>query len=140
MSHDGITTFDFDGRSIPCILFEQEHYNSILSDMGGNPVSIETTLNILQDGLGHVFVEVVLSLPTEHTDEKILINANRNLDFFASLAETSMLAICPKNHEYGGDSIFVINMPRPDKARDAFEMIKRGLEAGINVDGAVTGI
>ena len=140
MSHDGITTFDFDGRDIPCILFEEEHYASIISDMGGKPVSIDTNLNILQDGLGHVFVEMILSLPTEHTDEKILINANKNLDFFASLAETSMLAISSQKSRHGGDNIFVINLPRPDKTNDAFEMIKKGLETGSNVDGAVTGI
>jgi len=58
--HDGITTFDFDGKETPCIVIEEKKYDEILSKTIGQSLSIYTDLNILQDGLGNVFVEIVL--------------------------------------------------------------------------------
>lgn len=129
-SHDGITVFDFDGMTVPCIIFEVEKYDRILSLVAGRPVSIDTDLNILQDGLGHVFVEVMLAFSISNITEKILVNADIHLDFFESLAKTSMLAISsPKSH-YGADNVFMINLPRPDKAEDALNIICKGLANG----------
>ena len=33
--HDGITTFDFDGREIPCIVLEEKKYDGMLSKVAG---------------------------------------------------------------------------------------------------------
>jgi hypothetical protein len=58
-------------------------------------------------------------------DEKILVNANDNVEFFESLAETTMLAIASVDHP---EKIFMIQLPKPEKTREAFEIIRTGLE------------
>ena len=125
--HDGITTFDFDGKETPCIIIEEKRYDEILSKVAGQSLSINTDLNILQDGLGNVFVEVVLTFSRGDIVEKFLINAKTDLIFFEALAKTSMLALSsPKSH-YGKDNVFMIQLPRPEKAEDALEIIQKAL-------------
>jgi len=125
--HDGITTFDFDGRETPCILFGEERFDAILQKVAGRALSIDTDLNILQDGLGHVFVEMVLTFSKGGFVERILVNANESLDFFELLAKTSILALSSPKSRFGRDNVFVIQLPRPDKAVSALEIIRRGL-------------
>lgn len=126
--HEGITTFDFDGKLVPCIIFEEKKYDEILSKMAGKALSINTDLNILQDGLGHVFVEVVLIFSQGEIEEKILVNANKDILFFESLAKTSMLSLSSPKSSYGKDNVFMIQLPKPEKAEDALEIIKNGLK------------
>ena len=126
--HEGITTFDFDGKLVPCIVFEEKKYDEILSKVAGKALSINTDLNILQDGLGHVFVEVVLTFSQGEIEEKILVNANIDILFFESLAKTSMLALSSPKSSYGKDNVFMIQLPKPEKAEDALEIIKNGLK------------
>ncbi len=126
--HEGITTFDFDGKLVPCIIFEEKKYDEILSKVAGKALSINTDLNILQDGLGHVFVEVVLIFSQGKIEEKILVNANKDILFFESLAKTSMLALSSPKSSYGKDNVFMIQLPKPEKAEDALEIIKNGLK------------
>ncbi len=125
--HDGITTFDFDGKNTPCIVIEASKYDEILSKVAGQSFSVNTDLNILQDGLGNVFVELLLTFSKGNIVEKFLVNAKTDLTFFQALAETSMLALSsPKSH-YGKDNVFMIQLPRPEKAQDALEIIKNAL-------------
>ncbi|MFQ5475945.1 MAG: hypothetical protein ACE5DT_02815 [Nitrosopumilus sp.] len=125
--HDGITTFDFDGKETPCIVIEDKKYDEMLSKVAGQSLSINTDLNILQDGLGNVFVEVTLTFSKGNIVEKFLVNAKTDLSFFESLAKTSMLALSsPKSH-YGKDNVFMIQLPRPEKAQDALEIIQNAL-------------
>ncbi len=126
--HEGITTFDFDGKLVPCIIFEEKKYDEILSKVAGKALSINTDLNILQDGLGHVFVEVVLIFSQGEIEEKILVNANKDILFFESLAKTSMLALSSPKSSYGKDNVFMIQLPKPEKAEDALEIINNGLK------------
>ena len=126
--HDGITVFDFDGKSIPCVILEEKKYDWLLTKIAGKASSINTDLNILQDGLGHVFVEVVLSFTQGDLVEKILVNANKDILFFQSLAKTSMLALSSPKSVYGKDNVFMIQLPKPEKAEDALRIIERGLE------------
>ena len=126
--HEGITTFDFDGKLVPCIIFEEKKYDEILSKVAGKALSINTDLNILQDGLGHVFVEVVLIFSQGEIEEKILVNANKDILFFESLAKTSMLSLSSPKSSYGKDNVFMIQLPKPEKAEDALEIIKNGLK------------
>mgnify|MGYP003344710222 FL=1 len=58
-------------------------------------------------------------------NEKIIINANENIEFFESLAENTMLAIASVDHP---EKIFMIQLPKPERTREAFEIIKNGLE------------
>ncbi len=125
--HDGITTFDFDGKVTPCIVIEEKKYDDLLSKIAGLSLSINTDLNILQDGLGHVFVELVLTFSKGNIVEKFLINANTDLVFFETLATTSMLALSSPKSYYGKDNVFMIQLPRPEKAQDALEIINHAL-------------
>ena len=126
--HPGIDVFDFDGKSVPCIILEEKKYDELLSKIAGKPISINTDLNILQDGLGHVFVEVLLTFSQGGIVEKILVNANKDLIFFQSLAKTSMLALSSSRSSYGKDNVFMIQLPKPEKALDALEIIQNGLK------------
>ncbi|MCH7877090.1 MAG: hypothetical protein IIA82_03165 [Thaumarchaeota archaeon] len=128
--HDGITTFDFDGKETPCIVIQEKKYDEMLSKVAGQSLSINTDLNILQDGLGNVFVEVVLIFSQGNIVEKFLVNAKTNLSFFESLAKTSMLALSSPHSHYGEDNVFMIQLPRPEKAHDALEIIHNGLKPG----------
>ena len=125
--HPGITVFDFDGKPVPCIILEEKKYDELLSKIAGKPTSINTDLNILQDGLGHVFVEVLLTFSQGGIMEKILVNANHDLNFFQSLAKTSMLALSSPKSTYGKDNVFMTQLPKPEKAHDALEIIEKGL-------------
>ena len=125
--HDGITTFDFDGKETPCIIIEEKKYDETLSKIAGKSLSINTDLNILQDGLGNVFVEVVLTFSKEEIIEKFIINAKTDIGFFESLAKTSMIALSSPKSNYGKDNVFMIQLPRPEKAQDALDIIKNAL-------------
>jgi len=125
--HDGITTFDFDGKKTPCIVIKEKKYDEMLSKVTGQSLSINTDLNILQDGLGNVFVEVVLTFSKGNIVEKFLVNAKTDLSFFESLAKTSMLALTSPHSHYGKDNVFMIQLPRPEKAHDALEIIHNWL-------------
>ena len=125
--HDGITTFDFDGKKTPCIIIKEKKYDEMLSKVAGQSLSINTDLNILQDGLGNVFVEITLTFSKGNIVEKFLVNAKSDLSFFESLAKTSMLALSSPHSYYGKDNVFMIQLPRPEKAQDALEIIQNAL-------------
>jgi hypothetical protein len=127
-SHEDVTTFDFDGNDVPCIILEEKKYDEIISKVAGKSLSINTNLDILQDGLGHVFVEIVLEFSEGEIVERFLINANTHLNFFQSLAKTSILALSSPKSDYGKDNVFMIQLPRPEKAQDALNIILRGLQ------------
>ena len=55
-----IDIFDFNGQDVPRIILTDRKFDDIMSKIQGKPVSVNTNLNILQDGLGHVFVEIML--------------------------------------------------------------------------------
>ena len=55
-----IDVFDFNGKNVPRIILDDRKFDDIMSKIQGKPVSVNTNLNILQDGLGHVFVEITL--------------------------------------------------------------------------------
>jgi len=123
-SHKDLSVEDFEGKRVPCIGFEGRKFDDMLSKVSGKPLSVDTNLNILQDGLGHVFVEMLLTFSQGDINEKILVNANENAEFFESLAETTMLAIASVDHP---EKIFMIQLPKPERTRDALEIIKDGL-------------
>ena len=123
-SHKDLSVEDFEGKQIPCIGFEGQKFDDMLSKVAGKPLSVDTNLNILQDGLGHVFVEMLLTFSHGGINEKILVNANEHLQFFESLAKNTMLAIASVNHP---EKIFMIQLPKPEKTYEALEIIKNGL-------------
>jgi len=58
--HRAVTLYDFEGKKVPCIVLDEKKFDNIMKNIAGKPVSVETNLNILQDGLGHVFVKITL--------------------------------------------------------------------------------
>ena len=78
-SHKDLSVEDFEGKRVPCIGFEGRKFDDMLNKVSGKPLSVDTNLNILQDGLGHVFVEMLFTFSYGGLNEKILVNANENV-------------------------------------------------------------
>lgn len=125
--HVGVTSFNYNGIKVPCLILSEKRFEQMMGQIAGKPLSVETNLNILQDGLGHVFVEVAMSFSEGGIEEKLLLYANESLAFFESLASTSMLALSSPHSEIGKDNVFMIQLPRPEKITNALDMIKQGL-------------
>ena len=124
--HKDIGLYDFEGRKVPCVIMEEKKFDKIMKAVAGKRVSVETNLNILQDGLGHVFVRMTLNF-SQGFEEKILLYANESFEFFEALTETSMLALSSPHSEYGRSNVFMIQLPRSEKTADAMEIIKKGI-------------
>ena len=127
-AYKDIDTFDFNGKNVPRIILNDRRFDDIMSKIQGKPISVNTNLNILQDGLGHVFVEITLDFSYGDVHEEFLIYANESLEFFESLANTTMFALSPPNYsEVNQDKIFMVQLPKPEKAIEAMDIIKNGL-------------
>ena len=126
--HKDFTLFDFNGKKVPCVILEETRFDNIMKSVAGKPVSVETNLNILQDGLGHVFVRVTLNFSQRGViDQEFLLYANESLGFFEALAESSMLALSSPHSEYGSSNVFMIQLPKPERTINALEIIKKGM-------------
>jgi len=130
--HKSVTTFNYNSTNIPCIILTERRFSEIMDKIAGRPVSVNTNLNILQNGQGNVFVEITLDFSNSDINEKILLYANESLDFFETLAKTSMLAISSPHSQVGQENVFMIQLPKPEKATNALDVIKRGLKAREN--------
>ena len=123
-----IDTFDFNGQNVPRIILTDRKFDDIMLRIQGKPISVNTNLNILQDGLGHVFVEIMLDFSYGEIHEEFLIYANESLEFFEALADTTMFGLSPPNYsEVNQDKIFMVQLPKPEKAVEAIDIIKNGL-------------
>jgi len=128
-----IDIFDFNGKNVPRIILDDRKFDDIMSKIQGKPVSVNTNLNILQDGLGNVFVEIMLDFSYGEIHEEFLVYANESLEFFESLANTTMLALSPPSYsEVNQDKIFMVQLPKPEKAIEAIDIIKNGLRKKSN--------
>ena len=125
--HHGITTFDFEGNETPCIELDEKKYDEMLSKVAGQSLSINTDLNILQDGLGNAFVEVTLTFSKGNITETFLSKCKNSSCFFSiSCKNIHACPYFPKSN-YGKDNVFMIQLPRPEKAQDALEIIENAL-------------
>ena len=123
-----IDIFDFNGQDVPRIILTDRKFDDMMSKIAGQPVSVNTNLNILQDGLGHVFVEIMLDFSHGEIHEEFLIYANESIKFFESLAKATMFALAPPSYsEVNQDKIFMVQLPKPEKAVEAIDIIKNGL-------------
>ncbi len=125
--HSEISSFDYNGKSIPCLILNEQRFDQIMGKVAGKPLSVDTNLNILQNGLGDVFVEIVLTFSEGGIEEKILLNGNKSLDFFESMGQTSILALSSPRSHFGKDNVFMIQLPKPEKIEYALDIIKKGL-------------
>ncbi len=128
--HKSITVFNYNSNNVPCIILTERRFSEIMNKIAGRPISVDTNLNILQNGMGNVFVEITLDFSDGDIHEKILLYANESLDFFESLAKTSMLALSSPHSQVSQENVFIIQLPKPEKATNALDVIKRGLKAG----------
>ena len=71
--HKDIDIFDFDGKNVPRIILSDRQFDNMMLKIQGKPISVDTNLNILQDGLGHVFVEITLDFSHGDIHNKFLI-------------------------------------------------------------------
>jgi hypothetical protein len=126
-SHKEVALYDFEGKKVPCIVLDEKKFDNIMKSIAGKPVSVETNLNILQDGLGHVFVRITLQFSQGNIEEKFLIYANENMEFFEALAETTMITLSSPNSQSGSTKVFMIQLPKPERAQNALEIIRKGL-------------
>lgn len=126
--HKEITLFEYNEKKIPCIILEEKRFDDIMKVISGKPITVETHLNILQDGLGHVFVEVSLNFLQAEINEKLLLYATESVEFFEALAENSMIALSSPHSDYGKSNVFMIQLPKPERALNALEIIKKGLK------------
>ena len=92
-----IDIFDFNGQDVPRIILDDRKFDDIMSKIQGKPVSVDTNLNILQDGSGHVFVEIVLDFSYGEIHEEFLIYANESISFF----ESCLLYTSPRPRDRG---------------------------------------
>jgi len=127
-THKEVTLYDYEGIKVPCIILEEKRFDEIMKIIAGKPVSVETNLNILQDGLGHVFVDVSLNFSQGGMVEKLLLYANDFFEFFETLAESSLLVLSSPRSERGKSNVFMIQLPKPERAIHALEIIKKGLK------------
>ncbi len=130
--HKSVTIFNYNSNNVPCIILTERRFSEIMDKIAGRPVSVDTNLNILQNGIGNVFVEITLDFSNSDINEKILLYANKSLDFFELLAKTSMLAISSPHSQVGQENVFMIQLPKPEKAVNALDVIKRGLQQAEN--------
>ncbi len=126
--HESITEFNYKDEKIPCIVLSEKRFSEILQKTAGKAISINTDLNILDNKQGNVFVEISLDFSEGDIHEKILLYANKSLEFFESLAKTSMLAISSPHSQVGQENVFMIQLPKPEKAINALDLIKRGIK------------
>ena len=133
--HKDFTLFDFNDTKVPCIIIQEARFDNIMNSVAGRPVSVETNLHILQDGLGHVFVKIALDFSQGGIAQEFLLYANESLEFFEALAETSLLALSSPHSQYGSSNVFMIQLPQPERAVNALDIIKKGLNkpnSGVN--------
>ncbi len=126
--HESVTDFNYKDEKVPCIVLSEKRFSEILQKTAGKAISIKTDLNILDNKQGNVFVEISLEFSEGDIHEKILLYANESLDFFESLAKTSMLSIASPQSQVDGKNVFMIQLPKPEKAINALDLIKRGIK------------
>jgi hypothetical protein len=125
----GYAIIDYHDTKIPCLYVEDSFFEQILKISYGNKMSIDTNLNIYDDG-HHIFVEISFNFLNSHLNGNYLLYANENLDFFYNLANAGMLGL--SSNDQSKSNVFFIQLPKKDRAEKAFEMITTKLKNSEN--------
>ncbi len=120
----GYSLVDYNDFKIPCLYIENELFDDVLNNSYNTKNSIDTTLNIYDDGF-HIFVDINLVFLNMDLEENFLLYANETLDFFSNLSKSGILGLAPTNGPKS--SVFFIQLPKKDRAEKAFEMIQKKL-------------
>lgn len=121
----GYTLVDYNDVKIPVLYIDDAIFEQILSMSYSQKVSIDTNLNIYDDG-EHVFVDMNLKFFETGLEQNYLLYANETIDFFSNLAIAGMMGLAPSNKMQ--NNIFFIQLPKKDRAEIAYEMIKEKLK------------
>ncbi len=125
----GYAIIDYHDTKIPCLYVEDQFFEQILKISYGNKMTIDTNLNIYDDGR-HVFVEISFNFLNSHLEGNYLLYANENLDFFYNLATAGILGL--SSTDRSKSNVFFIQLPKKDRAEKAFEMITKKLKDPVN--------
>ena len=125
----GYSIIDYHDTKIPCLYVEDSFFEQILKISYGNKMSIDTNLNIYDDG-HHIFVEISFNFLNSHLKVNYLLYANETLDFFYNLANAGMLGL--SSNDQSKSNVFFIQLPKKDRAEKAFEMITTKLKNSEN--------
>ncbi len=121
---EGITLFDYNNMKIPCIFVKNEIFDEISKACYGKTLAVDSDLNILHDDRKHVFVEISLRFSAVELEQKVLLYANDNLDFFEHLAQSGIIAIASEPSGQASTNIFMVQLPRRDALDNALELIR----------------
>ncbi len=121
----GYSIVDYNDLKVPCLYVENNLFDDILNNSYNKKTSIDTNLNIYDDGY-HIFVDINLRFLNMDLEENFLLYANETLDFFYNLSNAGMLGLAPANSSK--PNVFFIQLPKKDRAEKAFEMIQKKLK------------
>ena len=117
-----ISVVDFENKPLACIRIDNQRYVEIMGRIAGKKLAVDVVLDIFHDET-NVFVDVNLTYLGYDIKENYLIHANDKKDFFRALATTGLIAILPIDSSRSNNNIFLIQIPRIDAAKTAWDQI-----------------
>lgn len=121
---DGITLFEYNQMKIPCILLKNETFNELSKAFYGQPLAVDSTLNVLHDNREHVFVEIVLNFSAIEKTQKVILYANDTIEFFECMAQTGIIALAPSSPSGTEANILMVQLPKKEAVEKALELIR----------------
>ena len=125
----GYTFVDYNNIRVPVLYIDDTLFEQILNFSYNKRISIDTNLNIYDDGY-HVFVDITLKFLNANKEKTFLLYANESLEFFYNLATAGIFGLVSKDNP--SSNIFFIQLPKKDKAEKAYDIIKDKLKRSKN--------
>jgi hypothetical protein len=125
----GYAIVDLNDIKTPVLYIDSAFFEQILKISYNRKTSIDTNLNIYDDGQ-HIFIDLSLKFLDTKLENTYLLYANKTLDFFYNLANSGMMGLAP----FGNTTrdIFFIQLPKKDQAEKAYEMINEKIKKSRN--------
>lgn len=123
--HRGFSYTEVGGRRVPCILVDRPAYDLISGAARGGLVRVGADADVIDDGMGHVFVELELNMPGRG-QKKFLADASASIGFFELFAESTMLFVAPGE----GQSALGLQFADRDGPAELLEKVKGALARG----------
>lgn len=125
----GYAIVDLNDIKIPVLYIDSAFFDQVLKISYNRKTSIDTNLNIYDDG-HHIFIDLSLKFLNTPLENTYLLYANKTLDFFYNLANSGMIGLAPFGNP--AHDIFFIQLPKKDQAEKAYEMIKEKIKKSQN--------
>ncbi len=93
-----------------------------MGKIAGKKLAVDVVLDIFHDET-NVFVDVNMTYLDYNIEENYLIHANDKKEFFQALATTGLIAILPIDPSFSQNNIFLIQIPRLEAAKKAWDQI-----------------